>query len=251
MSGHSKWSQIKRQKGVNDSRRGQVFTKIGREIAMAARAGGADPDGNFRLRLVIEKAREANMPMENIKRAIERATGGAEGVVYDEVVYEGYGPSGVAFLIETMTDNRNRTVADVRNVLTRGGGNLGETGSVAWNFERKGDIVVDTSTTKTDPDELALEAIDLGAEDVSVDGDEVEIYTDPTELESVREKLAAKKLNIVSSDLRFIPKTTVRLEPAKTQQVMALMEKLEDMDDVQNVASNLDIPDELALQFAS
>src|SRR5438270_4891891 len=190
VSGHSKWAQIKRAKGANDVKRGQIFTKLGRELSIAAREGGPDPDGNARLRMAVDHAREANMPLDTIQRAIQRGVGGAEGAALEEVVYEAYGAGGAALLIEATTDNRNRTVAEVRATLTRGGGSLGESGSVAWNFESRV-IIVAHGKGKTDPEELALKAIDAGADDFSVDGGDVEILTDPTQLDQVRRSLEA------------------------------------------------------------
>src|SRR5919112_204591 len=188
MSGHSKWSQIKRQKGANDAKRGALFTKVAREIIVAARAGGGDPDANYRLRLAVDKARSVNMPMENIKRAIERATGGGEGEQFEEIVYEGYGPGGVAFLVEAATDNRNRKAAQVRAIFTKAGGQLAGSGAVAWQFEPRGLIVV--ARDGQDADEVALTAIDAGAEDVQTDDeDAIEIFTEPGSLESVRRGL--------------------------------------------------------------
>ena len=187
MSGHSKWSQIKRDKGVNDVKRGAIFTKMGREIAVAARSGGGDPDGNFRLRLAIEKARAANMPIDTIKRAVEKATGGGEGEQYEEIVYEGYGPGGVALLVEAATDNRNRTAAEVRSIFTKAGGQLAVSGAVAWQFEQRGVIAVPIAGI--DPDEVTLLAIDAGASDVETDADPLEIYCEPGDLESVRQAL--------------------------------------------------------------
>src|ERR671922_1750368 len=185
MSGHSKWSQIKRQKGANDAKRGAMFTKVAREIAVAARAGGGDPDANFRLRLAMDKARSVNMPQDNIKRAIEKATGGGDTEQFEEIVYEGYGPGGVAVLVEAATDNRNRTAAEVRSMFTKAGGQLAGSGAVAWQFEPRGLITV--ARDGIDADEVALTAIDAGAEDVDTDDDEaIEIYTSPSDLERVR-----------------------------------------------------------------
>ena len=183
MSGHSKWSQIKRQKGANDVKRGAVFTKMGREISVAARAGGGDPDGNFRLRLAVERARAINMPLDTIKRAIEKATGGGEGEQFEEITYEGYGPGGVAIIVETATDNKNRTAADVRSILTKAGGALAGSGSVAWQFEQRGVIIL---APGGDAEELELLAIDAGADDVDSTGEQVEVYTRPQDLEAVR-----------------------------------------------------------------
>lgn len=250
MSGHSKWAQIKRQKGVNDSKRGQIFTKMAREIMVAARQGGADPDANFRLRLAVQRARQINMPMENIQRAIARATGTGEGdTQLEEVTYEGYGPGGVAIFVEAVTDNRNRTVAEVRNVFTRGGGNLGENGSVAWLFDPRGVIAVNTDGK--DPDEITLAAIDAGAVDVNQDDKTVEVYTEYEDLEKVRRALEGAGVEVESAERTMVPKTMVPLDEGKSQQVLRLLEKLEDLDDVQGVSTNLDIPEELVAQMAA
>jgi YebC/PmpR family DNA-binding regulatory protein len=236
MSGHSKWAQIKRQKGANDTKRGQVFTKLAREITIAARQGGGDPDGNFRLRLAMQRARGLNMPAENITRAIARATGtGEDGASLEEVTYEGYGPSGVAIFIEALTDNRNRTVAEVRNVFTRGGGGMGESGSVAWIF---------------DADELTLTAIDAGAIDVIADATSIEVYTEVEDLEAVRRTLDAQKLAIESADRVFVPKTQVTVDAEAAGKVLRLVERLEDLDDVQNVYSNVLLTPEILAALA-
>ena len=246
MSGHSKWSQIRRQKGVNDARRGQLFTKLGREIAVAAHNGGPDPDANFRLRLAVQKARESNMPADTIQRAIARGGGGSDAANLDEITYEGYGPWGVAILIEAMTDNRNRTVAEVRNVFSRSGGNLGETGSVAWMFEPRGVITV--ATDGQNPEEIELAAIDAGASDVTVDGDEVSVVTEPTTLDAVRRALAGR-FTIVDAENTVVPQTMVELDQQTATQVLKLVEKLEDLDDVQRVHSNADFSDEVVAQL--
>ena len=242
MSGHSKWSQIKRQKGANDVKRGAVFTKMGREISLAARAGGGDPDGNFRLRLAIERARATNMPLETIKRAIEKATGGGEGTQFEEITYEGYGPGGVAILVETATDNKNRTAAEVRSVLTKHGGQLAAPGSVSWQFEQRGVI---TLAPGGDTEELELLAIDAGADDVDSSGDQVEVYTKSTDLEAVRRSLEAAGLKIESAELSMIPKNTIELDEAKARQALRLVEILEDGEDVQRVTANFEIPEAL------
>jgi YebC/PmpR family DNA-binding regulatory protein len=250
MSGHSKWAQIKRQKGANDAKRGQMFTKLAREIAIAAREGGGDPDVNFRLRLAIQRARALNMPQENIQRAIQRPAGGGEDAQQlDEVTYEGYGPGGVAIFIEAVTDNRNRTVAEVRNVFTRHGGSLGENGSVAWLFEPRGIVAV--SLDGRDPDEVTLKAIDAGAVDVNQDGSMLEIYTDLTDLERVRQAMERDGVEVETADRTFVPKTMVTLDDQKATQVVRLIERLEDLDDVQNVSANLDLSQELVEQLAS
>jgi YebC/PmpR family DNA-binding regulatory protein len=242
MSGHSKWSQIKRQKGANDAKRGAIFTKMGREISVAARAGGADPGGNFRLRLAIERARAINMPLDTIKRAIEKATGGGEGEEFEEITYEGYGPGGIAILVETATDNKNRTAADIRSVLTKAGGQLAAPGSVAWQFEQRGVIALAPGGNQ---EELELTAIDAGAEDVDSTGDQVEVLTKPTELEAVRRSLEAAGVKIESAELSMSPKNMLELDVAKARQALRLVELLEDHDDVQRVTANFEIPEAL------
>lgn len=249
MSGHSKWAQIKRQKGANDTKRGQVFTKLAREITIAARQGGGDPDGNFRLRLAIQRARGLNMPTENITRAVSRATGtGEDGTALEEVTYEGYGPSGVAIFIEALTDNRNRTVAEVRNVFTRGGGGMGEAGSVAWIFDARGCVVVPAAGV--DADELTLTAIDAGAIDVIADETSIEVYTEVEDLEAVRRTLDSQKLAIESADRVFVPKTQVTVDAEAAGKVLRLVERLEDLDDVQNVYSNVLLTPEILAALA-
>jgi len=252
MSGHSKWAQIRRAKGVNDARRGQLFTRLGREIVVAVREGGSgDPNANFRLRMAIQRARDANMPMDNIERTIKRALGGGEGGNLEEITYEGYGPAGTAVLVETLTENRNRTVAEVRNAFSRNAGNLGENGCVDWLFEAKG--VIEVELQGHDPDELSLEAIDLGADDVEPVGPDDEvltIYTDPADLDKIRQALEAKKYNVVKAESTLIPKTKIELSDEKVaHQVMRLVEKLEDLDDVQNVYTNADFPEEFAASY--
>ena len=248
MSGHSKWSQIKRQKGAADAKRGQLFTKLGREITVAARTGGADPEGNPRLRLAVQRARESNMPMDVIKRAIDRGAGGGDATALEEVVYEGYGPGGTAILVEAMTDNRNRTVAEIRNAFTRGGGSLGESGCVAWNFEQRGVIAVEPDGA--DPEEVALQAIDAGAEDFQVADGAVEVYTDPASIDEVRQALERQGMKVASAETAMLPKTTLELDPKDAVTVLKLMERLEDLDDVQRVYSNLDVSEEALKQFA-
>jgi YebC/PmpR family DNA-binding regulatory protein len=243
MAGHSKWKQIKRQKGVADQRRGALFTKLAREITLAAKQGGPDPDGNFRLRLAVQNARDNNMPADNIQRAIARATGAGEGGDLQEITYEGYGPAGVAILIEAMTDNRNRTVGEIRSVFTRAGGNLGESGSVAWQFESRGMITV--STDGKSEDEVADAAIEAGAEDFRIDTESVDIFTAPTDLEAVRQSLLDSGLEIASAELSMIAKTPIAVEAREAEQVIRLLEKLEDLDDVQRVYSNAEFSDEV------
>jgi len=247
MSGHSKWAQIKRQKGANDAKRGQMFTKLGREITVAARNGGGDPAANFRLRLAIQRARENNMPLDNIERAIKRATGATEGSTLEEVVYEGYGPNGAAIMVEALTDNRNRTVSEVRNVFARAGGSLGETGCVSWLFDPKGVVTIDASGR--DADEIALAAIDAGAEDVRTEDDAVEVYTAPEALESVRQTLEKSGLPISSAEITQQPKTTIELDEKDAIQVLKLMDRLEELDDVQRVHSNVDFPSDILEKY--
>src|SRR2546421_8600176 len=252
MSGHSKWAQIRRSKGVNDARRGHLCTRLGREIVVAVREGGSgDTAANFRLRMAVQRARDANMPLDNIERTIKRAVGGAEGSNLEEITYEGYGPGGTAVLVQTLTENRNRTVADVRNAFNRNGGNMGENGCVDWLFEAKG--VLEVELQGQDADELTLEAIDLGADDVDPvgAGDEVmTIYTDPGDLEKIRQGLEAKKYKVAKAESTMLPKTRMELNEEKVaHQVMRLVEKLEDLDDVQNVYTNADFPEEFAASF--
>ena len=249
MSGHSKWHSIKHQKGVADARRGQLFTKLTREIIVAAREGGGNPEMNFRLRLSVQKARDANMPMDNIDRAIKKGTGEIEGGHLSEVVLEGYGPNGTAILVNALTDNRNRTIQEVRSVFSRHGSNLGESGCVAWLFDSKGVIIINAENI--DADELMLSAIDAGAEDVKVENGYVEVYTVPEDLEKVREALEKNGVEIGSSELLMVPKTLVELDEKAAMQALKLMEKLEEIDDVQNVFSNADIPDAVVAEYQS
>ena len=240
MSGHSKWANIKHAKGIADAKRGQIFTKLTREIIIAVREGGTDAESNFRLRLAVQKARDNNMPGDNIERAIKRGAGTLEGVSLVEMVLEGYGASGTAVLVQALSDNRNRTLQEIRNIFMRNGGSLGENGCVAWLFDSKGLIRLNTSDLNAD--ELALQAIDAGAEDVKVDDGSVEIYTKPEELEKVRAALKQKNLPVASSELSMIPKTLVELEEKAALQTLKLLDKLEELDEVQHVFSNADFP---------
>jgi len=240
MSGHSKWSQIKRQKGVADARRGQLFTKLGREIMVLARQGGANPESNFQLRLAVQRARDNNMPLENIERAIKRASGGIEASDLIEMTLEGYGPHGVAVLVQALTNNRNRTIQDVRRFFTRHGGSLGESGCVSWMFENRGVITVESDGS--DAEEIALHAIDAGAEDVKTEGEYIEIYTQPQDLESVRKAIEEKK-DVISAELSLIPKNTMLLDEKEAAQALALLDHLDELDDVQHVYSNVDFSD--------
>ena len=249
MSGHNKWSKIKRQKGVEDAKRGNLYTKLTREIIMAAREGGGDLETNFKLRLAVQKARDSSMPKDNIERAIERGAGGQEGVVLQELTLEGYGPSGTAILAQTVSDNRNRTVQEVRNVFTRLGGTMGSAGSVAWLFDSKGIITINSEGL--DADETTLQAIDAGAEDVKVEDGNIEVYTKPTELELVKKALEQKKIAVASAELSMIPKTLVEVEDKAAIQTLKMLEKLEELDDVQKVYSNVDFSDKVIEKFHS
>lgn len=249
MGGHSHWSQIKRQKASQDAKRGQLFTKLAREITVAAREGGPDPDLNPRLRLAIDKAREYNMPLDNIERAVKRGSGRGEGADLIRATFEGYGPGGVAIMVEVLTDNRNRTVQELRTTLTRGGGSLGEAGCVAWLFESRGVLAI--KAAEADPEEIALRAIDAGALDVRVDDQRVEVYTAPTDLDKVRRALAADGLTVDSAELSMVPTTTVSLDEKTAVQTLKLLDALEELDDVQRVYSNAEFPDAVLLEYAS
>lgn len=241
MSGHSKWASIKHQKGVTDARRGRLFTKLTREIIVAVREGGSNQETNFRLRLAVQRARDSSMPLDNIERAIKRGSGAVEGAALVEMVLEGYGPGGTAILLQALTDNRNRTLQTVRNIFTRGGGNLGESGCVAWIFSLKGLITVNADNL--DADALALEAIDAGADDVKTEDGSVEIYTSPDQLEAVRVALEAKNITVASAEQSLVPSTTVELDEKSALQTLKMLDKLEELDEVQQVYSNADFPD--------
>ncbi len=247
MSGHSKWSQIKRQKGVADAQRGQLFTKLSKEIIIAAKAGGPDPAANVRLRLAVQKAREHNMPAENVERAIKRAVGGDDSADLYEVTYEGFGPAGTALIVEAATDNRNRTVAEIRSVLARAGGSLGEAGSVSWNFDTRG--VINVPLDAKDPDEVALYAIDAGAEDVQVGDGTIEIYTNPADLEKVKKALEDHQVKVESAETARVPKTTVQLDEKSAIQVLRLVEQIEALDDVQKVYFNAEFSDAVLASY--
>jgi len=243
MSGHSKWSSIKHKKAAADSKRGKLFTKLIREIMVAAKTSGGDIATNPRLRTAIETAKDANMPSDNIDRAIKKGTGELEGVIYEEVHYEGYGPNGVAIYVRCLSDNKNRTAADIRNIFSKKGGSMAGAGSVAWIFEKKGLIVVPTS--QTTEDKLMEVVLAAGAEDLSTSNDKFEIVTDPAHFEAVKNALAQSKIKSESAELTMIPKNQVTLAPDKARAVLALVEALEDHDDVQNVYANFEIPDEV------
>ena len=243
MSGHSKWSSIKHKKAATDAKRGQAFTKVIKEITVAARGGGGDPTSNARLRTAIASAKAVNMPQDNVTRAIKKGTGELPGVSYEEFTYEGYGPGGAAIILEIMTDNKNRTVADIRHMFSKHNGNLGESGCVAWMFNKKGLIVIDSD--KVDEDKLMEIALNAGAEDMQRNEDVFEITTLPEDLESVREAIEKEGIEISLAEVSRIPQTTVKLEGKHAEQMLKLMEKLEDHDDVQHVFANFDIPDEV------
>ncbi|MDI9570000.1 MAG: YebC/PmpR family DNA-binding transcriptional regulator [Pseudomonadota bacterium] len=244
MSGHNKWSTIKHKKGAADAKRGKIFTKIIKEITLAARLGGADPDGNPRLRTAILAAKGENMPKDNIERAIKKGAGaGADAINYEEITYEGYGPGGVAVLVEVMTDNKNRTVAEIRHIFSKHGGNLGENGCVSWMFDKKGTILIDKKAIgEEELMELALEA---GADDVREEDQEYEIIASPSVFEEVHRAVEARGLKPLTAKIGMVPQNTVALGEDKAPQMLKMMEKLEDNDDVQNVYANFDISDEM------
>lgn len=244
MSGHSKWSTIKRKKGANDAKRGKIFTKLIKEITVAARQGGGDPEGNPRLRSAIATAKTENMPKDNIARAIDKGTGGLEGDSYEEILYEGYGPGGVAILVECMTDNRNRTVADVRHFFSKSNGNLGENGCVAWMFDKKGQILVDKTTISEE--ELMDKAIEAGAEDVIEEENEFQVLIGLEEFNDVRDSLEGQGVNFLEASISMIPQNVVEVTKENVAvSLLKLLENLEDHEDVQNVHANFDIDAEL------
>jgi len=248
MAGHSKWAQIKRKKAVTDARRGQLWTKILKEVTVAARLGGGDADGNPRLRTAVQEARSSNVPNDNIDRAVKRGTGELEGVNYEEVSYEGYGPGGVAILVEVVTDNRNRTVAEIRHLLSKSGGNLGENGCVAWMFDKKGLFAIDREGMSEEAFmELALE---IDAEDISIEEETYEIYSQPELFAAIREELEKRQVPLVAKEIAMLPQSQVKVDAEKTPSLLRLMEALEDHEDVQHVWANFDIDaDVLASQI--
>ncbi|MDY6988560.1 MAG: YebC/PmpR family DNA-binding transcriptional regulator [Thermodesulfobacteriota bacterium] len=249
MSGHSKWSTIKRKKGVTDARRGKIFTKLIKEITVAARFGGGDPDANPRLRTAIATARAENMPKDNIERAIKKGTGELEGATYEEVCYEGYGPGGAAVLVESLTDNKNRTVADIRHVFSKSGGSLGEAGCVAWMFGQKGFFVLEKSGV--DEETLMEATLDAGAEDIRDEGETFEVITSPADFEAVKKALEDKELPYVLAEITMVPNSTVELEGKEAEQMLKLMDMLEDSDDVQKAYSNFDISEKTLEELGS
>ena len=249
MSGHSKWATTKHKKAAVDAKRAKIFTKIIREITVAAKAGGGDPDGNPRLRTVVLKAKEANMPADNIKKAIQKGTGELPGTVYEETTYEGYGPGGVALLIQILTDNKNRTVAEIRHLLGKNNGNMAESGADSWMFDRKGLIAIEKS--QIDEDTLMSLTLDAGAEDLlSDDPSNFEVVIEPADFENVKKAVSDADITPIFSDITFIPQTTVALTGKPAEQMLRLMDLLEDHDDVQNIYANFDIPDEVLAQLA-
>lgn len=243
MAGHSKWANIKHKKARADAARGKVFTKIGREIIVAVKEGGADVNGNFRLRLAIDKARSVNMPNDNINRAVQRGLGASDGDSYEQFSYEGYGPGGVAIILDIMTDNRNRTAAEVRHLFTKYGGNMGEPGCVSWMFNRKGLILIEREEGMSE-DDVMLMALESGAEDFVANDDSFEIVTETDQLENVRRSLDEQGLAIASAELTMLPQNTISLQGEEAEKALKLLNMLEDQDDVQNIYSNADISDE-------
>lgn len=241
VAGHSKWANIKHKKAKVDAQKGKIFTRLAREIMVAVRQGGGDPDNNPRLKAAIQRAKEANIPNENIQRAIQKALGETSAANYEEVVYEGYGPGGVAVMLEIITDNRNRTASEIRHLFSRHGGNLGEAGCVSWMFSKKGIIVV--AKDGVDEDELMLLALEAGAEDVRTEEGEFEVITDPADFEKVRRALAERGLPVTNAEITMIPQTTVKLAGKEAEQMMRLIDALEERDDVQEVYANFELED--------
>jgi YebC/PmpR family DNA-binding regulatory protein len=248
MSGHSKWASIKHKKAAVDAKRGKLFTKLMKEITVAAREGGGDPDANPRLRTAVANAKAGNMPNDTIERGILKGTGQLPGATYEEITYEGYGPQGVAIIVEVVTDNRNRSTSDLRFIFSKNGGNMGEKGCVAWMFDKKGLIIVDKD--KADEDELMMMALEAGAEDMKSGDDSFEITTAPEDFESVRSAIQEAEIEMILAEISMIPQTTVKLDGNEALKLMKLMESLEEHDDVQNVYANFDIPDEIIEQAA-
>ena len=250
MSGHSKWSTIKRKKGKADAAKGAVFTKLAREIILAAKSGGGNPEGNFRLRIAVSNAKAANMPNDNIKRAIDKGTGGADGANYEELTYEGYGPGGTAVIVRAMTDNRNRTAGEIRHIFSKNGGNMGESGCVSWMFKEKGVLTVERESCKLGADDLMLMALELGAEDIEEDEDVLEIITAPEAFQAVKEGLEKEGVVFSDGEITMLSDNDVvvtDLDQAKY--VLRMMDALDEHDDVQNTYTNFDVPDEIADQL--
>lgn len=248
MSGHSKWATIKRKKGATDAKRGRLFSKLVKEITIAAKMGGGDPGANPRLRLAMENAKANSMPMDNVNRAIKKGTGELEGVNYEEITYEAYGPGGFALMVEVLTDNKNRTVAEIRHLLSKHGGNLGETGSVGWIFSKSG--LINISTEKSDEETVMEVCLDAGAEDIKTEGDEIQVSCAPEDLSIVKEALDAAKIECINSEITMVPQNLVKLEERDAEKALKLMDILEDHDDVQNVFANFDISEEILEKIA-
>ena len=249
MAGHSKWANIKHKKQKEDKRRGKLFSKLSRKIAVAAREGGGDPEMNSDLRMAIQKAKDNNMPNDNIERAVKRGTGNLEGMNYESFVYEGYGPGGVALYLDIMTDNRNRTASEVRHILDKNGGNLGSNGCVAWMFQRKGELVISLNEFEAEEEALLIEALEAGAEDLDHGEEEAIIYTDPSNYESARKALEEAGYEFESADLAMIPDNEVTLDKSDAKKMLRLMDLLEDHDDIQDVYSNFDIPEDIRAEI--
>ena len=246
MAGHSKWANIKHRKARQDAQKGKIFTKLAREIIVAAKEGGGDPDGNFRLRIAIDKAKSNNMPNDNINRAIQKGIGGGEGDKYETIFYEGYGPGGIAIMLEIMTDNRNRTAGDVRHLFSKNGGNMGETGCVSWMFERKGYLVIDKTAYAGSDDELLLIGLESGADDIKIEDEIAEVFTHVENFEEVKNSLEELGLKLLQSELSMIPQNTVLVnEIEQAKKLVKLIDSLEEHDDVQNVYSNFNIPGDI------
>lgn len=252
MAGHSKWANIKHRKTKQDAQKGKIFTKLAREIIVAAREGGGDPAGNFRLRIAIEKAKEANLPNDNINRAIQKGIGGSDGDNYEEVVYEGYGPGGVAITLNIMTDNRNRTAGDIRYLFSKNGGNMGETGCVSWMFDKKGFLMFKAEDMEISDDELLLLGLEAGAEDIKIEDGIIEIITSPMEFEQVKDNLENQNIEFEQAEITMIPQNTVDItDIEQAKKLIKLMDAFEDHDDVQNVYANFNIDDELLEKLSS
>tara|TARA_A100001037_G_scaffold304799_1_gene342825 strand:- start:10024 stop:10782 length:759 start_codon:yes stop_codon:yes gene_type:complete len=250
MSGHSKWSTIKRAKGVTDAKRGALFTKLSKDIVLAAKQGGGDPDMNFKLRLAVDKAKSNNMPLDNINRAIQRAVGGGPGSEdLDEITYEGYGPGGSAILVQAVTSNRNRTASEVRSAFSKGGGNLGESGCVAWNFETKGVVVVDSNSDE-DAEEVGLVAMEAEVDDVKVDGSSVEIYTLQDKLSDIQSVLSDNGVTVSNAEISLVPKTTVMLSDKEAEQTLKLLDALEELEDIQKAYTNADFSEDVLMKYS-
>lgn len=245
MAGHSKWANIKHRKQKQDKKRGKLFSKLSKKIAVAAREGGGDPEMNADLAFAIDKAKDNDMPKDNIERAIKRGTGDLEGVEYKQFNYEGYGPGGVALFLDIMSDNRNRTASEIRHILSEHGGNLGEAGCVAWMFERKGQIIIDMESTDLNQEEVMMEAIESGAEDIDTEDNIVTVYTETNAFQNVKKALKEKGFEFVESDLAMVPNNIIKLNKSDAKKLLRLMDELEDHDDIQEVYSNFDIPGEI------